>query len=86
MAWTWSERLNTQAMSMWNGEPGESALSACKSAAAALGLSQVAEDGSCRAYRTPDGDLVNLWIEGIQSDRIEDGGFGFDDYTDWIEG
>jgi hypothetical protein len=54
-------------------------------AAEFFGLELVAEEGNTRIYRTTRGQLVNCWIaaEGNMSDRLEDGGLGFDDQTEW---
>jgi hypothetical protein len=81
----WIEKLNSDARAIWNGEEGHAALRAVEKAADANDLEEVREDEQCRIYRTPDGTLVNCWIEGVQSERIEDGGMGFDDQVDWYE-
>ena len=81
----WIVMLNANARARWNGEEGEEALAACEAVARVNDLTEVKEEGSCRIYRTPDGHLLNLWIEGVQSERIEDGGLGFDDQIEWAQ-
>jgi len=43
----------------------------------------IATSETCEVYRTTRGYLVNLWIQGVQSEAIEDGGTGFDDQWEW---
>jgi predicted transcriptional regulator len=59
------------------------ALSACEIVAKALNFEFVAEEEDCRIYRTLDGQLINLWIEGVSCESVEDGGVGFDDQVTW---
>lgn len=71
----------------------EPATNSCLLAADRAGLVLVASDADAepqeyerRVYRTPDGALVNLWMDGPESEgqtRIGEGGVGFDDQTDW---
>jgi len=64
-------------------EYASAALNALESVAAEQGMALVAEDETCAIYRTVDGQLINCWVAGVSSARIEDGGLGFDDQTEW---
>lgn len=63
---------------------GISPLKAINKAASDFMLTEIAEQDSCRVYEAADGMLINCWIDGISSDRIGDGGLGFDDQVTWF--
>jgi hypothetical protein len=97
----WICKLNEAATALIVPDPDEEiidtqpATTACLAAAQNAGLVLVASDADeepqeyeRRIYRTPDGVLVNLWMDGPdgeQGTRLGDGAVGFDDQTEWYE-
>ncbi len=73
------ERLNARAIEI-GGEPYEALMQVISEEE----LEPVTETEGRQTvvYRAHDGRLVNCWVEGVQSDQIEDGGLGFDDQID----
>lgn len=67
----------------FNQDHGDSPLDALEAAAREFMLEEIAEEDTCRIYQATDGTLINAWIEGVQSDNIDDGGLGFDDQVEW---
>lgn len=47
-----------------------------------LTLVKTDSDDALRIYETPDGHLVNLWLDA-PGEGIAEGGMGFDDQTGW---
>lgn len=65
---------------------GRDVLEAVDVVAAEWGLRLVAEDGQCRVYWVRDqARYINCWLEGALSDKVEEGGVGFDDQIEWWE-
>jgi riboflavin synthase alpha subunit len=73
------EKLNRRARGYVRRD-GSAVPTALDQAARDLGLELVRETSeNTRLYRNKQGALVNCWLEGPQSQRIETGGAGFDD-------
>lgn len=74
---TYIEELNQHARSLDLDDPA----GAVETTANVFGLTEVGRSDYCVLYRTPAGQYVNCWMdaEGNMTDRIEDGGLGFDD-------
>jgi hypothetical protein len=92
----WIERLNAQALEsladvLDSGCPD--AAVACLVVADANNLEFVASDADGgpqdyerQIFTTPDGEMLNLWMDGPDGEngsRIGDGGVGFDDQVEW---
>lgn len=64
------------------------AVQALYAVAKEAGLKAVAthEDGMTQLFMLPNGKLTNCWIASTESQKIEPGGLGFDEDTDWYLG
>lgn len=77
---TWIEQLNNRAMQYQEG--GMDSYGAVEQAAIDFKLSLLADGDVCRVYQTPDGTLVNCWVEETRSNKAQPGS-RFDNNIQW---
>ena len=81
-----ADALNTLAQSRYDRESYRDAqytrVDALRWAASECGLVCVAEDGACEIWGRA-GIRLNLWVEGVDSQEITQGGIGFDTNVEW---
>ena len=77
----WIEELNRRVQQ--HRDVGMDRYDAVAQAAADFELNVLVEGDVCRIYQTPDGILVNCWINENGSNRA-DGNPSFDNNIDWF--
>ena len=82
------DAVNTMAQVRFDREsyrdPLFTRIDALRSSASDCGFTCIAAEGACEIWER-SGLRLNLWVQGIDSQEIADGGLGFDTNTDWYE-